>query len=126
MSDRSNRLIQGCAHSVTVRVPCSECVEGRIDGLVRGAKHEGREQTKDEYKDTMANLQRSVGQFESLKGSMERLLEDKRVLIERINMDIAEIKRLKAQNADLAASLSAERTAGIVFNQPRDDEDEAN
>lgn len=124
MSDRSLRMLQGCPHSYTIRIPCEICVEARINALSREALLRGADEVKSQSRETIAKLQKVADGRVPLEKAIEKLAGEKSQLLQRIASDAAEIKRLRMQVQDMAADKYAEQASKLtpVENLRRDDE----
>lgn len=124
MSDRSLRMLQGCSHSYTIRIPCEVCVEARINALSREALLRGADEVKSQSRETIAKLQKAADGRVPLEKAIEKLTSEKAQLLQRIASDAAEIKRLRMQVQDMAADKYAEQASKVipVENLRRDDE----
>lgn len=123
MSERSNKMLQGCPHSVPIRIPCSECVEGRIVAGLNEVKRQHIEQDRSDYNDAMKSAKTATGQLEIAKIEYNKVVREKQELMKRINADWAEIKRLKEIVSDLGARMSAEAASRIIPKTQVDDDE---
>jgi hypothetical protein len=61
VSDKSDKVMQPCQHSVTIRVPCSPCVESRLAKMSQDEK---------ELRDQLAAARKEIGRLTAVNGEL--------------------------------------------------------
>jgi len=125
MSERSQKLMQGCQHSVVIRVPCENCVEARIENQVRDGRTRGYESAKDEYQDNIRKLQASMVLGEHAKADLDKARRERDGIVSQLKVALSEVARLKAALAEMALNAQAEQAAKRVVRDLDAEEDVA-
>jgi len=117
--DMARKAAGGCAHSITVLVPCADCTESRMREWETAVRQDTKQSLRDDIRNMEERMQKAESESKSLASTVERL-KSAIVSLEQANETLrSRLKLALADASEARIQLHAEQTARTYANAPK-------